>query len=82
MEMVSSKIYWVIETIFKLYGGGEAVKVCKGLGMANLVSRPRERRGGELNGGAKSVGGSGKRETSRRGMMVSSVVATESTVEK
>jgi hypothetical protein len=59
-EMVSNKLYWLNETMFKLHVGDEArlQKILTGLGISSLMLRPREWRG-ELTGCAKSVIGSG-----------------------
>jgi hypothetical protein len=66
MEMGSSKFYCVYESILKLYGGARVAKICIELGMANLVSWPKEWRRIKLDGGAKSVSDSGKRELGKR----------------
>jgi hypothetical protein len=52
--------------------GGEAVKVCIGFRMTNLVSKLLEK----LTGNTKGVSGSGKRGVDRRVVVFGSVMTT------
>jgi hypothetical protein len=69
--MVSSKFFWLSETMAKLYVQMKEVAnyvLCRIYeGMTNLVSWPREGRGGgKQTGGAKIISVSGKRKVVKR----------------